>query len=140
MYLKRGATASYDIQLSEDATGKVNALKVLSLLSPEADLAATILTNVATRINIPGVDLTKIIDKDLVLADAGLILRQHQPLFRSVSIDDLYGTIALSQVLQLAEDLLPIFPKSLSIPKDLPDLTLIIRSATGAGEKVRLLQ
>jgi hypothetical protein len=139
MYLQRGAAASYDIQLKKDPTtnSPISALAVLTALSPEANMASTLLTNIAATIDIPGgMDLSQVIHKDMVFEDAGVILRQHNPLFTAVSVDDLYGTVSVDQVLQFGADLLP-FPSGLNIPPNLPDVTLIIGNATGRGEKVR---
>ena len=131
MYLQRGDAASYDIQLDNN----VGALDILKILSPTAETAENVLGNIATRINVPDLDLSKSINENLKLNNAGIILRQHQPLFVSVSVDDFYGTIVTSEVLQVAGDLLP-GTKDLKIPTNLPDLTLMIHHATGGGEKV----
>jgi hypothetical protein len=135
MYLQRGSAASYDIGLVQDGAQPITALSLLSVLSPTADLAASVLTNIAANIQIPGVDLSTVINKDLVLEDAGIIMRQHQPFMVSVSVDDIYGTISTRQILHLAGDLLP-FPTGLNIPSTLPDLTLIVNHITGRSQKV----
>jgi hypothetical protein len=77
------------------------------------------------------VDLTTVLKNDLVLRDAGLILRQHAQNLQSVAIEDMYGTISISDVLRLATDLLP-FPTSLQIPSNLPDLTVTMSNVTGS--------
>jgi hypothetical protein len=56
------APGAFDIRFDGDATHSVNAFEILSLLFPDAASAAAILTNVAQNINIPGVDLTQVID------------------------------------------------------------------------------
>lgn len=77
-------------------------------------------------------DLTTILKNDLVLRDAGLILRQHSQNLQSIAIEDLYGTISTNDVLRLATDLLP-FPTSLQIPGSLPDLTVTMSNVTGSA-------
>ena len=76
-------------------------------------------------------DLTTILKNDLVLRDAGLILRQHSNNLQSIAIEDMYGTISTSDVLHLATDLLP-FPTSLQIPSNLPGLTVTMSNVTGS--------
>ena len=93
MYVSRGDPATYDIQLKADASGHVSALEVLTLLSPQTDIATTVLQNVAQQLNLPGIDFSTLINKDLVLKDAGIVMRQLQSRFTVVSLDDFYGTV-----------------------------------------------
>jgi hypothetical protein len=79
------------------------------------------------------IDFTKILQNDLRLQDVGVILRQHQSGLKAVSIDDLYGTVSISGLLQMAASALP-FPTAFSIPTNLPSLTMTltnIASSTG---------
>lgn len=77
-----------------------------------------------------GINLVNIVNNDMVLQDAGLILRQHQQNLTSTSINDIYGTVSTGTILKLASDLLP-FPTGLQIPQNLPNLTLTVSNITG---------
>lgn len=130
MYLAAGASASYDIQFKGDPSGHVNASDLLSVLSPAANMAATVLQNVASQFSLQGVDIGKLITSQLMLKDAGIIMRQYRNQFATISVDDLYGTISISDELKLAQDVFP-FPAGLKIPPNLPDVSLIIPCVTG---------
>lgn len=120
----RGSAASYDLNF----TGPITVLDILKVLSPTADTASKILSLVENSVQIPGIDLTKVIDDTLVLNDGGVILRQHEPLFSSVSLDDLYGTISTNQILTVASDLG--IPVPLSVGT-LPSLSVTMSNVTG---------
>lgn len=139
MYLQRGGSASYDIRLAPDSTGHVKALDILSLISPNANIATSILQNIAANLHVPGLDLSSAINESLLLKDAGFILRQHQPNFVTVSLDDFYGTVSTSEALKLALDLLP-FPTRLNIPQNLPDFSLMMQNVTGTVHKVSMIE
>lgn len=130
MYLARGAAASHDIQFKGDPKGQVKAMDLLNLFAPSASEAVTLLEELASNLAIPGIDLTKVINNDVVLQDAGIILQQHESMITTTAIESLYGTISTSQVLQLAVDLLP-FPSSFSVPQNLPALTVTISNVVG---------
>jgi hypothetical protein len=78
-----------------------------------------------------GLDIPALITKDLKLADAGIILKQTQLGFSSVSVEDIYGTINPAQALKLAADVLHI-PGGLSIPISLPEIVVTFANASSS--------
>ncbi|KAK6513807.1 hypothetical protein TWF506_008242 [Arthrobotrys conoides] len=140
MFYKKGRPATHDVQVRKGDDGLLRALDIMTLLSPTAAIAATVIEKLATGIDIKdtGIDLEKIINEDLVLYDVGILMYQHSSGIRAVSIEDVYGTVKIETILHLAKDILPL-PEAFSFPKNLPDLHLQVAGITApTGQKYSL--